>query len=160
MSGEDLDRTGGKKKSIIGYYASDEEYERDLEGNKSHYVLETCFSHPYFRADLVAEGLAWDLSFVAAEAACGAAAPSRGCEAEERTFYRYFFRHLTGVLEHIERRRPFVEGFLATGGAILFTLRLYGGGNIGDALPPETLMRMAKVGVRLRIEVVPVWPEG
>jgi hypothetical protein len=71
---------------------------------------------------------------------------------------RFFFDAMEPIVKRLEKSRDYLEKLTTDGGEISINFDLAGDENIGDLISLDTLQRIAKLNVRLGIEVFPHLP--
>ena len=129
---------------------------------KYSYGIRLCLGHPTLSADAISAGLECEPTL-----AWTRGVPRAGITRVPTTTawqrihavsgQRSFFQTVVRLYEwlEIEQRKTFVSNFIADGGRISIYFHLDGASNIGDELSPQSLARLAKLGVFLEIEVFP-----
>lgn len=74
---------------------------------------------------------------------------------EARTGHREFFAAALDMVQNLERSVDFLSHLTDSGGIISIVVQLPGKVNIGDQIAPGELMRIARLGIFLGVEVFP-----
>lgn len=139
----------------------------DEQGSPRRFNIYLLIAHPSLSPAVITRGMRWR-PHNAHEAGAPRRTP-KGTQLPGRYFdtrwgygWRYVARgqHFAGALDAavraLEQRAPFLRRLLGSGGAISLSVNFLGDGYFGDNIPPDTLARLAGLGVSLGIQVFQV----
>ncbi len=140
------------------------ETDEEWLGSPQRFDIDLLISHPTLPPEAITAAMRWRPHITHAagaprRATNGATIPGRYPDTRWRYEWTYVTREqwfadaLAAAALALEKRATFLRRLLDSGGKVHLSVQFLGDGYFGDAIDPDTLGRLARLGVNLGIEV-------